>query len=83
VTVVVPVVAWAPLQAPPAVHDVAFVLDQVSEAVEPVAMVAGLTFSVTVGAGVAGALTLKAAVAAAVVSWLLPPKLALSLAVPP
>jgi hypothetical protein len=50
-----PLVARLPLQAPLAVHAVAFVADQVSEALAPSSSVAGLTAIVTMGAG--GAVT--------------------------
>ena len=43
-----------PLQAPLAVHDVAFVLDQLSVLLRPLTTLAGFALSVTVGAGVPG-----------------------------
>lgn len=45
-----PVVAFAPLQAPEAAHDVAWVLDHVSVVLPPWARLVALAASVTVGA---------------------------------
>jgi hypothetical protein len=47
-----PVVAWAPVQPPEALHEVAFVDDQVSVEVAPLFTVVGLAAKVTAGAGV-------------------------------
>ena len=46
-----PAVARLPDHAPLAVHEVAFVEDQVSELLPPLATLVGLAVSVTVGAG--------------------------------
>jgi hypothetical protein len=51
VTPSVPLIASAPVQPPLAVHDVAFVLDQVRVELPPEGMVVGLADSVTVGVG--------------------------------
>ena len=59
---VVPLVDWAPLQPPLAVHEVALVELQVKVAACPTVIVAGATVIVTVGAGV---VTVSAAVALA------------------
>jgi hypothetical protein len=63
VTVAVPLVAFVPLHAPLAVHDVAFVLDHVSVEDWPSAIDVGLSETVTVGAG---GLTVSVAAAALV-----------------
>lgn len=64
----VPDVALVPLQLPDAVHDVAFVEDQVSVAAEPATTAEGATVSVTVGASgvVGGCVTLAMTVCPAV-----------------
>jgi hypothetical protein len=62
VSVAVPLVDWLPLQAPLAVHAVAFVDDQVSVALAPSVIVVGFTEIVTVGAT---AFTVRTAVLAA------------------
>jgi len=49
-----PEVALVPVQPPDAVHDVAFVLDQVTFVLPPDAMAVGLADRVTVGAGGGG-----------------------------
>jgi hypothetical protein len=59
-----PVVALVPFQPPEAVHEVAFVVLQVSVALAPLVTLVGLAVSMTVGAG-GGAVTLTVAVAAA------------------
>lgn len=51
VSVAVPLAASVPLQAPLAVHEVAFVDDQVRVALDPRVIVVGLTDKVTVGCG--------------------------------
>jgi hypothetical protein len=51
-TLAFPLVALVPDQPPPAVHDVAFLLDQVSSELAPETILDGLAASVTVGAGV-------------------------------
>lgn len=61
-TVNVPLVASVPVHPPLAVHDVAFVLDQVRVELPPGVIVVGLAVRVTVGA-VAAAATVTAAVA--------------------
>jgi hypothetical protein len=48
----VPLVASAPVQPPEAVHEVAFVLDQVSVELAPEAIVVGFAVKVTVGAAI-------------------------------
>ena len=45
-----PLVAWAPDQAPDAVHAVALLDDHVSDELEPLATVLGLALRLTVGA---------------------------------
>ena len=60
-----PVRASVPVQAPLAVHAVAFVEDHDSVAACPSVMLAGLTDRVTVGAGGGGALTVTVAAAIA------------------
>jgi hypothetical protein len=52
VTVAVPLVAFVPVHAPLAVHDVAFVLDHVSVEDWPSAIDVGLSETVAVGTGV-------------------------------
>ena len=47
-----PLIALAPAQPPPAVHAVAFLLNQTSSEVEPETILDGLAASITVGAGV-------------------------------
>jgi hypothetical protein len=47
-----PLVAWLPDQPPEAVHEVAFVVDQLRVELLPLAMELGLTARLTVGAGV-------------------------------
>ena len=47
-----PVVAWAPLQPSEALHEVAFVDDQVKVEVAPLFTVVGFAAKVTAGAGV-------------------------------
>jgi hypothetical protein len=59
--------ASVPVQPPPAVQDVAFVLDQVRVEALPEAIVVGLAVSVTVGAAGA-AVTVKVAIAPVVLS---------------
>jgi hypothetical protein len=49
-TASVPLIASVPVQPPLAVQDVAFVLDQVSVALPPEAMIGGFAVKVTVGA---------------------------------
>jgi len=46
-----PLVAWLPDQPPEAVHEVAFVVDQLKVELLPLAMVLGLADKATVGAG--------------------------------
>jgi hypothetical protein len=58
-----PVTAFAPLQPPLAVHEVAFVLDQFSMAAAPLVTVAGVAVSVTVGKGLAATVTVAEPVA--------------------
>jgi hypothetical protein len=58
----VPLVASAPLQAPLAVQEVAFVLDHVRIEVLPEAIVAGLAESAAVGAGATVTVALTGAV---------------------
>jgi hypothetical protein len=48
----VPLIGCVPLQPPDATHDVAFVEDQVSVDVAPLATVVGFAANVTVGSGV-------------------------------
>jgi hypothetical protein len=60
-----PAVARLPLQAPDAVHDVAFSEFQVKFEVPPLATLSGLALNDTVGWGVAGALTVTTAEALA------------------
>ena len=60
VTVVVPLTASLPVQAPLAVHDVALLDDQVRLALWPTVIEVGVTVIVTVGAGV---VTVRVAVA--------------------
>ena len=57
-----PLVASAPLQAPLAVQEVAFVLDHVRIEVLPEAIVAGLAESAAVGAGATVTVALTGAV---------------------
>ena len=47
-----PLVALEPVQAPEAVHEVAFVVDQLKVELLPLAMELGLAARLTVGAGV-------------------------------
>ena len=47
-----PLVAWLPDQAPEAVHEVAFVVDQLKVELLPLAMELGLAARLTVGAEV-------------------------------
>jgi len=49
-----PLVALAPDQAPEAVHEVAFVADQVTVELDPLATVLGLAVTVTLGAAAVG-----------------------------
>jgi hypothetical protein len=65
VSVAVPETGSAPLQAPLAVHAVAFVDDQFRVAAAPTVTEVGLTVMVTVGAGVTGATVVITAVACA------------------
>ena len=51
-TASVPLVACGPLQPPVAVHEVAFVEDQLTVEMLPAARLAGLADNATVGAGV-------------------------------
>jgi hypothetical protein len=64
----VPDTGSLPLQAPLAVHAVAFVEDQVRIETEPTVPELGVAVSVTVGAGVAAAATSKSTVALAVLT---------------
>jgi hypothetical protein len=47
-----PLIAWLPLQAPEAVHEVALVADQFNIEPLPLAIVLGLAVTLTVGAAV-------------------------------
>jgi hypothetical protein len=55
-----PLAALAPLQPPEPVHDVAFVVLQLSVALPPVATLVGIAVSVTVGAAGGGAVVVFA-----------------------
>ena len=50
----VPLVAFVPVQPPPAVHEVALVEDQVTIEILPELMLVGFADNATVGAGVDG-----------------------------
>jgi hypothetical protein len=82
VTLCVPDVDSVPLHAPLAVHAVALVLDQVSVAADPAAMLVGLTVILTAGAGVAPAETLNTMDAVAELACVLPAKLAVNAVAP-
>ncbi len=77
-----PLVASLPLQEPLAMQAVAILLDQVRVALDPAAMVVGLTLSDTVGAGVAANETWKPVDCVAAASVELPAKLAARVIVP-
>ena len=53
----VPLVAFVPVQPPPAVHEVALVEDQVAIEMLPEVMLVGLAENATVGVGGGGGLT--------------------------
>jgi hypothetical protein len=61
-TLCVPLMASVPVQPPPAVQEVAFVLDQVRVELLPEAIVVGLAVSVAVGADAIVTLALTGAV---------------------
>ena len=50
----VPLVAFVPVQPPPAVHEVALVEDQVTVEILPEVMLVGLAENATVGGGAVG-----------------------------
>ena len=61
-TLCVPLVASVPVQPPPVVQEIAFVLDQVRVELLPEAIVIGLAVNVTVGAGAIVTVALAGAV---------------------
>jgi len=82
VTASEPLVASLPLHEPLAVQAVALLLDQVSVALEPAAMVVGLTASDTVAGGAGASETLNPTDCVAAASVDEPAKLAVSGVVP-